>query len=52
MLPLRVLSSPAEARLMALGLLSVELLSSVERELFLGMLDLFLAFSARHSNPS
>jgi len=47
-----VASSPSEARLTARGLLSVELLSSVERELFLATLDLFLAFSARQSNPS
>lgn len=52
MLKLRAASSPSEARLMALGLLSVELLSSVDRELFLAMLDLFLAFNARQSNPS
>lgn len=45
-------SSPSEALLMALGLLSVELLSSVERELFLGILYLLLSFSALHSNPS
>lgn len=51
-LQLRAASSPSEARLMALGLLSVELLSSVDRELFLDMPDLFLAFSARQSNPS
>lgn len=51
-LKLRMPSSPSEALLMALGLLSVELLSSVDRELFLGTLDLLLAFSALLSNPS